>query len=634
MIGLSKDPFRQDTPVDPWRTAFEFRAAVVWAIAALVFLSYALFSGLTPRLLFSIFFGCVVLSLWRYRAAADVWNLRINLLGKGWLFTSLSDYFKLLDQDPSSLHLGMGFTWERVHAQRLYDLMRREKTELLPPSWYASLVGYAIDTQAPDSKGSPLLHGVCDAEEETKLKFSLLEGNTLILGTTGAGKTTLLKLIVAACIRRGDCVFVVDPKGDLGLADVMEKACKLTPGREADFLYFHTAHAHKSVRWDVLKNFESFSSVASRIAAQIPTKTGAPDTFSAFNWHVLLVMGELLIACGDRPTISTLRRAVTGGIDELLARALVTYFERVRPRDWRKEAEPWIDDARDSKLAAPTRNADPLYVGYIHYYKWLAKTEARAALDQGIALAFHDRAHYSKMTPPLVPVLGALDAGDMSSLISPRYDDVDDQRPVFDVALAVDSNRAVYFGTNALPDTATSHTLSAILIADLAAYAGWRYNHFKGVMSRISLVVDEASEVANIPLQQIASKGRGAGIVVYAASQTIPDWVAKLANHDRAFSTLGNFNNLVSLRVVDPSTCEFVAERFGNAFVDQAGYGLNTSAASDAAGTGFSGGEGVTVRAEYMEAVPISMLSRLPDQQFFALLAGGRLVKSRQWVLS
>jgi len=88
------------------------------------------------------------------------------------------------------------------------------------------------------------------------------------------------------------------------------------------------------------------------------------------------------------------------------------------------------------------------------------------------------------------------------------------------------------------------------------------------------------------------------------------------------------------LRIKDSSTTQFVSEQFGKAFVDSKSFGLNTSTQSDSAATGFTGGEGVTVKDQLIEVVPPDILGMLPNHQYFALLAGGKLYKGRQPVLT
>lgn len=630
---MSAHSFRQQSHSLPWRSAFEAHAALVWVASALISLAFAWLSSFPS----SPFLICGAISaafaLLRIMDASEVWNLRINLLGKNMMLLPLPEYLEHCDQHPNELWLGKGFLWEKHHSQRLYDLRRTEQKHVMPPKWYAKLRGTLFDQQPEGTPGLPWIHGVGDTEVDIHLLFSLLEGNTMILGTTGSGKSTLLRIIAAACVRRGDCVILVDPKGDKSLVDALSRACESTPGREGDFVYFHTAFAQKSVRYDVMANFDRVTSLASRISNQIPSKTGS-DQFVAFSWRVLLVNSQLLVAVGERPTIARIRRYVEGGIEPLLERVLVKYFDDHLGAKWRAAIGTYEAQAADGKLPKPSKTTPDRLAAYVAFYqKEVFPVHPSDSVDAGINLYTHDRAHYGKMISSLMPVLAMLDAGELGPMLSPRYDDITDVRPIFNSDKVVEGNKVMYIGLDALSDSVVSSAIGSIVVSDLAAVAGARYNYGDGKPRRVTLIIDEANEVVSAPLHQLASKGRGGGFTLFVASQTIPDYIARLGSQEKALSTLGNFNNMITLRVKDSVTCQFVSEQIGKAFVDSMQFGLNTSSQSDVTLTGFTGGENVSLSDKLIEVVPPDMLGMLPNHQYFALLAGGRLYKGRQPVI-
>lgn len=59
--------------------------------------------------------------------------------------------------------------------------------------------------------GSYWLHGL-QKEEEVTAPLELLEGHTLIVGSTGVGKTRLFDLMIGQNILRGGPVVIIDPK--------------------------------------------------------------------------------------------------------------------------------------------------------------------------------------------------------------------------------------------------------------------------------------------------------------------------------------------------------------------------------------------------------------------------------------
>ena len=273
------------------------------------------------------------------------------------------------------------------------------------------------------------------------------------------------------------------------------------------------------------------------------------------------------------------------------------------------------------------------------YYDRLVAIDEAAyrhpALDDALMLYRHDRTHYSKMVSTLLPILAMLDAGEIGGLLSPRYADIDDPREVYDSRRVIEGNKVFYVGLDSLSDKVVSSAIGSILLSDFAAWAGGEYNYSDPAKRRrITLIVDESADVANSAFQQIVSKARGSGFMVFALTQTVSDFIDRFGTKDKAYSFLGNFNNLFALRIMDPTTREYVSMQFGKAFIDSSRYALGTSTRSDASVTGFTGSEGVSVSETLLESIPPDLLAKLPNHEFFALLAGGKLYKGRQYVLN
>jgi conjugal transfer pilus assembly protein TraD len=124
----------------------------------------------------------------------------------------------------------------------------------------------------------------------------------------------------------------------------------------------------------------------------------------------------------------------------------------------------------------------------------------------------------------------------------------------------------LYVGLDSLSDSIVSSAIGSIVLADFASVAGMIYNSGKK-FGRISMFVDEAAEVVNLPFIQILNKGRGAGFQVVMATQTLPDIVARLGDEARARQVIGNCNNLITLRIKDGETQKFVVETFGQTYI-------------------------------------------------------------------
>jgi len=75
---------------------------------------------------------------------------------------------------------------------------------------------------------------------------SISSGHELILGASGSGKTySILERQAFWSIRRGETVFIIDPKGDIEFRDSIYTFCCVND-REEDFKYFSISHPDKS----------------------------------------------------------------------------------------------------------------------------------------------------------------------------------------------------------------------------------------------------------------------------------------------------------------------------------------------------------------------------------------------------
>lgn len=71
-----------------------------------------------------------------------------------------------------------------------------------------------------------------------RIRSTLLTGHQLVLGASGSGKTfSVLEPQVERAIKRGETIFIIDPKGDSSFRDSVWTYCKAY-GRGDDFRYF------------------------------------------------------------------------------------------------------------------------------------------------------------------------------------------------------------------------------------------------------------------------------------------------------------------------------------------------------------------------------------------------------------
>ncbi len=587
---------------NPWRPHYEWRALILWlavAVAAWVLARRVAIPSSAYDWLAST---ALLLALsWLLRLARQA-SRRAWLRGYPLRALAPTAVAARVRPETATAWLGWGFEWQATHTQLALDLLRAGP-ERFAPRDQAQL-------------GTHWLHGLGGRDAEVQVPLSHLDGHLLIVGVTGAGKTRTFDLLVTQAVLRGEAVILIDPKGDRDLRECARRACDLA-GAPQRFVYFHPAFPEDSVRIDPLHSFSRATELASRIAALIPSETGN-DPFKSFGQMALNHVVQGLLAVDERPSLVGLRRYLDGGTEALVERALRRHFDAVHPH-WEPLAEAALSRARDARarVSALARI----------YREHFLTPHPSTVLDGLLSLWEHDREHFAKMVASLMPVLTMLTSGDLDGLLSPVARAVGDPRRVTSMAEVIAERACLYVGLDSLSDTMVGAAIGAILIADLAAVAGDRYNH-ETRPAPVNVFVDESAEVVNDPFIQLLNKGRGAGLRMIIAAQTFADFAARTGSEAKARQVLGNINNLLALRVLDAETQQYVAESLPKARVltVMRSHGSSTSTDNPVWYTGKTDERLVEEEVDLFHA---PWLGLLPNFEYLAKLSGGRIVKGR-----
>jgi conjugal transfer pilus assembly protein TraD len=591
---------------NPWRKVYEWSMAVTWLGASA--LTLAVTKTLPVPTRFGVITSLLCTGIGAYRAA-QAWKrsqdkTRIRLSEKQ--FIEIPDLLKIAKKASSqeAVWLGSGFHWTDIEAGRMHALIGRG---------VAAQMGKGI----LHKNGAYWLHGL-DKEGDTYADLANLVGHTLIVGTTRVGKTRLFDLLIAQAICRGEPVIVIDPKGDHGLANNARRVCEAL-GQGDRFIYFHPAHPEKSACIDPLRNWNRKTELASRIAALIPSETGA-DPFTAFGWKVLNDIVNGLIATGVRPNMVQLRRYIEGGPEDLLLKALRLHFKH-NVRDWESRVSSFVKQYKGNQLLA-----------YITFYKEIVIHDAQNVdLDGLISTYEHNRDHFQKMVASLIPILSMLTSDPLTDLLSPDFD-VGHARVVTDMARAIRADKVLYVGLDSLADATVGSAIGSVLLADLAAVAGDRYNYGIDTIKPVNLFIDEAAEVINQPTIQLMNKGGGALFRVTIATQTFADFASRLGDENKARQVLANTNNKIALRILDAETQQYIADGIPKikARTLMIRYGHNVDSNIHDA---YSASYQEQAVEEEADLIPPAILSELPPLHFFARLSGGKTIKGRLPIL-
>ena len=562
-----------------------------------------------------------------------------------------------LPRIPGKLYLGEGFAWGQQHTQRRMDAARPQAqaylvegrfirstraalralraTPLKPlaaalmlPRWWNPL------SEPPDLGGTPVLHGVEPKEVPVTLGQKHRPGHLLVLGTTRVGKTRGMELLATQDIRDGKVVIVIDPKGD---ADLMLRvhAEAARAGRLDQLYLFHLGYPDISARYNGIGNFARITEVANRTTNPLPS-SGNSAAFKEFAWRFTNLVAQAQVALGQVPTYDLLLRDITD-IEPLFLRYANHVLQTQGPGNWEVLVEQVQARIEKRQLNVPRALQDrsERLIALVHVLKDLQLPDA---VLQGLATAVrYERSFFEKIVASLGPFLEKLTTGPVGKLISPDYFDPTDTRPIFDWMQVIRQDGIVYVGLDALSDATVAAAVGNSMLADLVSVGGKLYktgldpHHPTGkiVLPEVACHFDEVNEIAGPEFVPMVNKLGGSGFSITAYTQTIPDIEARLGDAAKARQVLGNFNNLVMLRVKDPGTAEFFCNQLPNVDVQHLMVVTGVSDTDGSTETDFTSRNEDRLTTMREPMVSPADIMALPQGQAFALLEGNRLFKLR-----
>ncbi|MCK5530126.1 MAG: conjugative transfer system coupling protein TraD [Halopseudomonas aestusnigri] len=592
-----------------WRPNFEAAEIAAWGGSMLAATGIHLTMGM-PSTPYAITMGVQsAFALAALPRAIAVYRAKKSLLGVPVSFTSLPQLLKIVEENPEGFYYGEAFEWTQQYGQYAFELLSRDLTKIIGKKGRRNA---AI-------KGTRWIHGLGLRDEEPCIRpVGQRDIHTLVAGTTGAGKTRWFDLAIAQCIARGEAVIVIDPKGDRGLAETCRRTCAaLGPDHAHRFKYFHPGHPEKSMSLALTKNYGRATEIASRIAVLM--KSDAGDPFQAFAMMALNNVIQSMLICNIQPTLVNLRRTLEDDVPGLVCKVVRAYGTEVVGPLFDQLCEAAVIKQKAQTLEHKAKVFRRLY------YDEVVPIKPNSDIEGLLTQLEHDRTHFSKMIAGLLPILVMLTAGSMGPLLSPTED-----AESTDMNLVINSDQVLYLGLDSLSDPMVGSTIGSLALADLASTAGEIYNH--RLPKPVNIFVDECAEVLNDQLIQILNKGRGAGINLYIATQTIADFKARMGDEAKALQVLANANHIVALRVLDTDTQEFISTKLPKS---RFAYVMRTQAT----GTGdnaikHNGNIGERLMEEEGERFPTALLGELPDLEFLAVFAGGDIRKGRIPILN
>lgn len=592
----------------PYRRNYEFILFWVWSGIAIISIMIGLFQTNVPAkayYCFSLF--CLGMGLYFLRPALVIYFKKRRLRGYpiSLLDVKHKTFLKEVNSD-NKIWLGYGDSIGQPFAQSVYDLITRDIKSIVPNP----LV----------EKGAGWIHGILDYERSLMCDVKYLSGGTLITGATGSGKTRLIDLLLNQFIRRRECTVLIDPKGDYELKNLAKK--QLTKqNREEDFLYFHPAHPRDSVRLQPLKNFGRSTELSNRLTSVIDESGEAYYRDMVFTVVQCIVDASHL--CNEQVSLNSIRKYFNN-FPSLIEKTSIAWFE-LNNINWH--------DSLYSKLEQCSESYDRADLCLKFYNKFEAKYPSQ--IIESLREFFTTKARtFAQSTGSLTAALTKLTAGELGEMLSPS--DPNDDRPMYDLNTIIETGKVIVIGTDSLADKVTSTAMCKIILAECASIAANRYNYRSNEMDKspfINVIVDEAAEALCESMIQLCNKGRGGNFRLIIATQSVSDLVATLGSQAKADQILASTNNFISTRCFDIATQERVCSGQPTTRVK---YVMRTQGNGTGSGqpSAISGSLGERLMQEEVDIFPQELMAQLPDLEYVAKLADGKLIKGRIPVLT
>ena len=555
------------------------------------------------------------------------------------------------------VYLGKGFRFTQKHTQRVADTMHPRAQKYLSQS-SASLKFREFEKKHPDNViasftkkdswynpfrppppvgGSSVLHAVETNEVDITLPHADRNQHLAIYGQTRVGKTRLGEIIVTQDIHsnRGPVIFL-DPKSDYDMLARMYTEAKRA-GREEDFFFFHLGFPEKSARYNAVGNFSRITEIASRIADQLPSE-GNSAAFREFSWRFVNIVATALVAMGKRPDYSNILRYVTD-VEPLFVKYVESWLPEHLGDDWQikmqyyqKKAET-IQKSNPRIMRCATTYAEGLRL-------LLEDIEFKNSVTEGLLASLrYERSFYEKIVASLLPFLQKVTTGKIAELLSPEYQNVDDDRPIFDWEQVIRKKAIVYVGLDAMASRDTSTAVGNAMLSDLLNISAriYRTGIEDGMLDgkpnavpEIFLHADEFNEIAGDEAISMSNKAAGAGVRMVVYTQGRDDAVAKLDSQPKAAQLEQNFGNLIMLRVKTKHTAELLTDQLPEVEIAQV---MSVSGASDnsdvTTSVDFTSSTQDRVTSQRVPLIQPSDIMSLPKGQAFCLFNGGELYKVR-----
>ena len=316
-------------------------------------------------------------------------------------------------------------------------------------------------------------------------------------------------------------------------------------GRLDQFYLFHLGYPEITARYNGIGNFARITEVADRATNALPA-SGNSAAFKEFAWRFTNLVAQAQVALGHGADLRDSCCATSTDIEPLFmqvraSHVLASCGRPIGRRDFEKQlrgSKRQVEQEPDSRSAARCRTARQAADRDGHLFKERATA---GAVLQGLVTRGALREVLLREDRGLAwgPFLEKLTTGAVGKLISPDYFDPADKRPIFDWMQVIRQGGIVYVGLDALSDPVVAGAVGNSMLADLVSVGGKLYKtgsrpappaRARSCCRTVCCHFDEVNELMGPEFVPMVNKIGGAGFMVHAYTQTIPDIEAQVGD--------------------------------------------------------------------------------------------------------
>lgn len=332
--------------------------------------------------------------------------------------------------------------------------------------------------------------------------------HTFVFGGSGVGKTKLIESTIFEDIKAGRNVVVIDPKGGADLYSRIVEAA-LIAGRKDDLQFLSPIFPEYSIKIAPLSHYYMEEELINHVMAGVSTD-------NEFFYAASLELTTFIIKA-----LMLIRKYVK-------STEALSFKEFARYVDYDN-----LVVLKDSLMG-------------------ISNEESRHLIGLANTILGSGKEHFSKITPTLRVAMTEMTIGNTGRIIGNAKENN------FLDRISEGQGVILYVQTGAMLTSKTSGTIARVLTSMIQSLVGRKDAEGKKLDRPLCYYGDEFSNIVYRGCEDLFNKGRAAGVMITALTQSMADIVAEIGD-ERAVKLFDNTSTKIFMRVNDYNSARLVA---------------------------------------------------------------------------